>query len=271
MITTFQAIVYSVLFAVGEFFPVGSEALLHSAQKGFSWEAIDAQTHVAMNFGALLALAIYYRHDLASLVSSFFQVVLFRRKPHSFDEMLVFLILIAYLPVMLFRIYGRPLMAEALHSPAWIGPVLMIGLSLIFLFLNGRNKRNRNIFSWNPGDAAGAGLFQVLHWLPGGSALFGTSLYATSRNYHPTAIVKFSLLALFPILLHETIASWGTWESEFSWLTFSMATLSSLFAGLIAIGAFNNAMTRKGPSASIYFRMAIAGIWLILSLYPPSL
>src|SRR3989338_6596286 len=97
--TTFEGIIYGIVHGITDFLPLGGNGhdILIPAVTGL--HAPTGAALGAISLGSLLALLIYFRHDWASMISSFLQVVIFRKYPMTLDERLPFFIIEATIPV----------------------------------------------------------------------------------------------------------------------------------------------------------------------------
>src|SRR6188768_4265884 len=98
--TLFQAVVHSVLHGFAEFLPISVSAHHSLLAYVLGWPAPAGAAMGAMGLGASLALLVHFRHDWASMISSFLTVLIYRKKPMTLDERLPIFILVATLPVL---------------------------------------------------------------------------------------------------------------------------------------------------------------------------
>ncbi|MGZ3697932.1 MAG: undecaprenyl-diphosphate phosphatase, partial [Bdellovibrionota bacterium] len=86
--STFQAIVYGIIHGFTEFLPVSSSAHQSLVPFLLGWQAPNGPLFGAFAIGTFAALMVYFRHDWASMISCFIQVILFRKRPMTLDERL---------------------------------------------------------------------------------------------------------------------------------------------------------------------------------------
>src|SRR4051794_37293269 len=96
--TTFQAIVYGIIHGFTEFLPISARAHQILIPYILSWPEPTGVFGGALALGAFLAVLIYFRHDWASIISSFIQVIIFRKRPMTLDERLPLFIFVSSIP-----------------------------------------------------------------------------------------------------------------------------------------------------------------------------
>lgn len=271
--TTFQAIVYGIVHGFTELLPLGAGAHRWALSEVLLWPAPDAAVLAGLLGGSALAVFFYFIHDWASILSSFFQIIFFRRKPMTLDERMPFFLLIASAPsvgLWYYLKYGSELAVLDL-SPSIIAGSIG-GFALLLLLGESLTRRTKNLFDWNWVDALIVGLFQAAALAPGVGMALGRSTAAVSagllRNYSREAAAKFSLLAALPLLTAETVVTWmereplaGSASFQTSWLTFGTTLAVSTVVGLLAIGGLMRGIQRKGfRGYAIYRGVAAAGM-----------
>src|SRR3712207_5657449 len=97
--TTFQAAIYALVFGMTQFLPVSTQAHQVFIPVVLGWQQPEGVFDGALSLGALIALLIYFRHDWASMISCFLQVILFRKRPMTLDERLPLFLGVTALPV----------------------------------------------------------------------------------------------------------------------------------------------------------------------------
>jgi undecaprenyl-diphosphatase len=259
--TTFQAIVYSIVHGFSEFLPVSSHAHHVLVAYALGWNEPSGAFLGALSLGALLALTLYFRHDWASIFSSFIQVLVFRKRPMTLDERLTFFLFLSSLPSAGLWYYLRESGRGFSSDPAWMAAGL--AAFALPLWLSDRlNRRNKGMFDWNGLDALLVGLGQALLFVPGCDRITGTVSAASSRNYGRDAIAKYVYFASGPLLAASAVLHLrgydGSAGGELSWATFSLTVIVTCLAGLLSIGGFMKHVQRKGFAQYATYRILLA-------------
>lgn len=240
--TLFQAIVTAIVGVFSEIFPVGSGAHRSLLEYFFGWDVSNPRLVGATELGLCLALVFTLRHDLLSHLSSFIQVVVYRKKPRAMDERMPIFVLIAIVvPVFAFFFFRRSPILPA-DSPVLFACVF--GLSAIpMAFLDNYTKKNKSIYDWNALDAALVGIGSAALAVPEVGRTAGAFTLTAFRNYSREGAGKFILYIATPL---AGLAAWydlkgpgATYAvSEMPALYFYAVIVVSTLAGVFAIHVF---------------------------------
>lgn len=262
--TTVQAVVYAIVQGFSSFLPISSDA--HQVLLPFltRWSPPDGPLEGALAMGCLLSLLIYFRHDWASMISCFLQVILFRKRPMTLDERLPFFILIATLPLGIVSYYlgSRPLQWQ----PSPMAVAIALGAFGAPLWLaDSLSRKSKGMFDWNWIDSSIVGVLQVGTLVTGLGPLTATLTAALFRNYNREAAIKFAFFAMAPILgaeafrhLHQTDFHAAMPMPSLSWLSFGVALVVTFFVGLLAIGGLMKQIQHKGMGQYVAYRWVFA-------------
>ena len=262
--TTFQGIVYAVLFGFTAFLPVSWTAHAFAVSYFIEWPEIAGATHGALAAGGTLALLVYFRHDWASIISSFLRVVLFFQKPRTIDERLLFFLVLTTLPYLVTRMYFPDFQSSFIIHPLWIAGYLFF-FSIPLIAGEYLNRKTKNMLNWNTTDAIVTGVTQLIYLIPGAGRQIGALSGILLRNYDRDSAVKYLYLSFFPILMIETFI--GLSEVDFSapsagfdisWLTFGTMFAVSFFFGLLTIGGFVKNIKEKSWKPFLLYRTLLA-------------
>lgn len=267
--TTFEGLILGIIHGITEFLPIGVNAHHALIPQLFGLPAASGPAIGALALGSFLALLVYFRHDWASMLSSFLQVIIYRRYPSSIDERLPFFILLAAIPSIAASLYFQDKLPPAFSDPIWIaGSLGAFGLLLSASEAWGR--KSKGMYDWNWVDALIMGLFASLMIVPGCGLVTGGIGGALLRNYRRDAAAKFTfyvataLLAGNAFTAVRAVAQHAPMENM-SWLTFSVMVVVTFFTGLLAIGGLMKHLQRKGFKAYVIYRLiACIGVvaWL---------
>ncbi|MCM2321929.1 MAG: hypothetical protein NDJ90_01565 [Oligoflexia bacterium] len=262
--TTFQSFIYALLHGFTEFLPVSAAAHDSALSTFVGWPTPEGSLAGALSLGALLAVLVFFRHDWASMISCFLQVLIFRKRPMTLDERMPIFLFITSLPTAVAWYYLHERLAQfpltAFHVAG-----LLAGFGLLLGFTDSLSRKNKGMFDWNWRDALFIGLFQTGALVPGCGQMTGALLGAMLRNYRREAAAKYAFFASAPVLAAASIfhlrgpnVQAASSISDLSWLSFSVALVVTLLAGLLAIGGFMGQMQRRSPSQYVVYRWLLA-------------
>ena len=262
--TTFEGLIYGIVNGITQFFPIGAQAhnILVPAISGLSPPlGAAAGAFVA---GSFLAVLFYFRHDWASMISSFLQIILFRRYPASLDERLPIFIILAMLPPIVGWYYFHDKLLEACSDPLWVAGSLAVFGGVLWLS-DHFSRKSKGMYDWNWIDSLFVGFAQALSLIPGFGLTAGGLSAALFRNYQRDSAAKFTLFLEMPILACQ--AAYLLRDTHFqihmppgdnlSWLTFSVALVVSFLTSLLTIGGFMKHFQKHGVRSYVIYRFMV--------------
>jgi len=194
-LTPLHALILGIIQGVAEFLPISSSAHLALAHWITGWShtpAEDLVFDVALHFGTLVAILIYFARDWVAFIA--------RR-----DKMLGYVI-VACIPG---AIAGAALEHKAetiFRDPLRIAVLLAVmGLALAAAERWGKRERSLEQIGW--ADALWIGVLQALAIMPGVSRAGITMTTGLFRGLTREAAARFSFLLATPILLGATLFS----------------------------------------------------------------
>lgn len=266
-LTYLQAIVIGLMQGVTELFPVSSlgHSILIPALFGGSWKHLVTETTsahtggspylafiVALHVATAIALLIYFRQDWTRLIKAFF-VTLKTRKAVKSDEKLIWLIIIATIPVgaigLAFEHPLRILFAKPLAAAIFLtinGVILLAGERLrksnqVDKVAHGHTSTTRvsvpdtrSITDLSYREAGFVGVAQTLA-LFAGISRSGISLVAgLVRGLDHEDAARFSFLLATPVILAAGLLKIPSLFTESGKAILGQALVGSIVAGIAA-------------------------------------
>lgn len=206
----FESIILGLVQGVAEFLPISSSGHLALLQNLFQIQAPDFYD-VLLHFGTLIAVFIYYRHDIVEMILEFFRgcraiaVPSYREEQVPPARRLVLLVILGTLPLAVVLPFKDSI-------EAWGGSNLFIGFMLLItggvLFLADRMARGRKTEKTaTVADALLVGCAQAVATLPGISRSGATIAAGLARGYQRGFAVRFSFLLSLPAVLGANLLS----------------------------------------------------------------
>ncbi len=266
--STFQAVVYGIVYGFAEFFPISSAAHQALVAQLTGWPQPAELLQGYFSLAGLIALFLYFIHDWASMISSFLSVVLFRKKPMTLDERMPFFLMLATLPPVAAWYYVKDGMPEQLTDPLWLIAGLIL-FSLLMSLGEYMSRKTKGMFDWNWIDALIVGVFQILMLVPASGRSLGALSAGMLRNYNREAIAKFSFFAAVPLLAGSAwlhLRGFGghpaaTMPEGTSWITVGVAFVATTLTSLLAVGGFMKNIARKNLNTYGVYRVMIAVVF----------
>lgn len=255
-----DAIVLGLVQGVTEFIPVSSSGHLVITSKllgvgnSFTFD-------VLLNFGTLLALVIFYRKRIWSII-----VRIFKGK----DWPLVAKLVVATIPAVVIGLFFNDVI-EQLNG--YIGIViitlLIVGLLMIFGGRENKEADDREIeqsVGWK--RTIKIGLAQMLALIPGVSRSGITILTGIRSNLSAKKAAEFSFLMAIPVTAGATfktlLSSGGMEFIKTNFMSFAIGNIVSFAFGMIAINFLIKLISKRGLRDFGYYRIALAAVLAIL-------
>lgn len=271
--TLIEAILFAVVYAIASIAPISATAHHFLVPYLLTWEEPHPFFLGWTCIAVLAGIVVHFRHDIASLISSGLQVILFWRKPRTLDERLIFFIGISTAPLALLWIWRDPVQLMSTNDPYWVAGGLFL-FSLPMWLGDRMNRRTKNMLNWNWWDALKLGIFQLQILIPGAGRQSGAISSALFSNFDREASLKYVYYSLVPILgaMAGHFLRGFTFHSHeaapsLSWLNLGVATVVTFFVTLLSLGWVFKAVAEKGFKNFVIYRFLLAAIVVGMAIY----
>ncbi len=260
--TLIQIVVLSLIQGLTEFLPVSSSAHLILGSRVFSWPDQGLVFDVATHLGTLLAVLVYFRHDIWNMVAPW----LYKARRNERSGNLGVTLVIASIPA----IVAGGLLHEWVES--YLRDTKVIAFTTIFFGLllwwaDARFARGRSLDDMGMKPGFIIGLAQMLALVPGTSRSGITIMMGRMLGFDADSAARFSFLLSIPII--AAAGGYGVLQmildrSPIDWFQFSLAVSLSALAGWVCIAGFLALLKRVGLVPFVIYRLALglALIWL---------
>ena len=255
-----QAIILAIIQGMTEFLPVSSSAHLILLPKIIGWNDQGLLFDIALHFGTLLAVLIYFRDDLAQMIED-----LLRNRGDNIMQSDAMILIIATIPVVIVGGLFNDWIENNLRSSNVIATTSIIfGLILLASDKFGSNKNNLTLRI-----GLLIGLAQVLALIPGVSRSGITITMGLFMGLGRVKSAKFSFLLAIPVILGASVLQ--IYESYL--IAFSSINYVLLFTGLsvsflfayFTIHWFLAFVTKVGMLPFVIYRIAL-GLFIFVLL-----
>ncbi|MGW8321476.1 MAG: undecaprenyl-diphosphate phosphatase [Thermodesulfobacteriota bacterium] len=248
-----ESIVLGMVQGLTEFIPVSSTGHLVLIPGLFGWSGLvnSLTFDIALHFGTTTALLGYFWKDWADILRH-------RRK-------LIFQILAGTVPVGVVGVLFKDTIAEHLRRMDVIAGMLVLFGGV--MLLAERVKTGKDLPAMTFRDALLIGGAQVLALIPGVSRSGVTIAAGMFVGYRRPDAARFSFLLSTPAVLGATVLESRSILQNLGgdMSLFFSGFLSSLLAGLAALGFLMNYLRKKPVTVFVYYRFLLAG-GIILTL-----
>lgn len=264
--TLLQIAVLAIVQGLTEFLPVSSSAHLILVSQLFEWPDEGLEMDVAVHVGTLLAVVVYFRHELLGLVKAWREapddaVTLQRRR-------IGLGLIVGTLPVVLVGALFYDLIADSLRNVKVIA-IATIVFGLALLLADRFSPRYRDLRELRVSHALWIGVAQALALIPGTSRAGATLTMGRLLGFTPDAAARFSFLLSIPVISAAGLR--GGWEllsagPGLAWQPFLVAVVFAALAGWVCIALFLALLARVGLLPFIVYRLALGLVLLGIAL-----
>lgn len=265
-----QVWLLALIQGITEFLPISSSAHLILLPVLTPYEDQGLAFDVALHLGSLMAVIIYFRHDLRSMTVAFFQSLQQRQFRHLDGQAkLAWGVVLATLPVGIAGLIFKDYISTELRGPivmAWT----LIGFGLLLGLADWRGKGNlkgTDSMSWR--DFAIIGLAQAIALIPGTSRSGITMTAALFLGFSREAGARFSFLLSIPVIALASLLQMKdliVQGNDTPWLFLLAGIAISGVSAYLCIHYFLVFIKRIGMQPFVIYRLllGIVLLWLFL-------
>jgi undecaprenyl-diphosphatase len=268
-----SAIFLGIVQGLTEFLPISSSAHLRIVGEFLSSAKDPGAAFTAITqIGTELAVLLYFRRDIASIVGAWFKSL----KPKSHlthhersDAKLAWLIAVGTLPIVVLGYLGQDYITTTFRS-LWIiaGTLIIFGFLLGFLDYMGRNERTLDQLT--AGHGILYGLAQSLALIPGVSRSGATIAMGRILGYRRESALRYSFLLAMPAVFGSGIyeakqAIDDPGISVFTMTETIAATITAFFVGYAVIAWLMRYISTRSFTPFVIYRITL-GFALLIAL-----
>ena len=260
--TILQALILGIIQGLTELLPISSSGHLtiipwllgwtRSAEFNIAFEGFD----VALHFGTLLAIGIFFFKDWISLIKGGYNQII--KKQKSTEGRMFWYIVAATIPGGIIGIILDKFVGDNLKNPLIIGIALII-MGIILYLVDRNSKSEIKYENMNFKQTFLIGLSQCLAFIPGVSRSGITTTVARSMKIERESAAKYSFMLSAPIVLAATILKLK--DFVFS-IPFFVGIIASFLVGIFVI-KFLLDYLKKGSFKVFAIYRVIFGIIII--------
>jgi undecaprenyl-diphosphatase len=264
--TWIQVIVLAIVQGLTEFLPISSSGHLVLVPSIFGWTDQGLVFDVAVHFGSLGAVCIYFRNDLAGLLRGGLNVVTgqFERA----EAKMAMAIGIGTVPAAVAGLLFASWIADNLRHPSVVVATLA-GYGVLLALADRLGRRQRIIADVGIRDAVVIGLAQALALVPGTSRSGVTISAALALGFQRRDAARFSFLLSAPVILLATLYEVAVLIMDGGAVSWSTLAVGALISGVVAyasIDFFMRFVTTIGLLPFAIYRLALAAVIVVVLL-----
>lgn len=257
--TPLQATVLAAVQGITEFLPISSSAHLVLVPKLLGWSSLlkspsQLSFDIALHFGSLIAVIIYFRKDLLNILKSL--------KPGE-DKKLLILLVVATIPAALAGYFLEDFFSELFQKPLQVSIFLLF--TGVILFSVERFKPRKELLSnqLNPIQALIIGISQAIAIAPGISRSGSTISAGIYQGLKREEAARFSFLMVIPAIAGAAFLSLLKGSVEFN-IVWTIGFLVSIIVSYLAIKFMLGYLKKKSLLVFAYYCWFTGILFIIL-------
>ncbi|NLW06584.1 MAG: undecaprenyl-diphosphatase UppP [Clostridia bacterium] len=255
-----QAIVLGLVQGLGEFLPISSSAHLVLFPWFFRWPDPGLTFSVALHLGTLIAVVVYFWHDIINLVVSGFT------RPCSNDGRMLWYLAVASVPGALSGLLLEEQAETVFRSPLLVALALAL-MGVILWWADRRGRKIRRIEDINLTDSILVGLSQALAIIPGVSRSGITMSAGLMTGMQRETAARFSFLMSIPIITGAALLTLKDLSLRDIDISFVLGVIVAAIVGFLAIKYLLQYLRRGSYLLFTWYRIALAALVVIVYLY----
>lgn len=244
---------------LGEFLPISSSAHLILVPWFFGWRDPGLGFDVALHWGTLAAVLVYFRHDVLLLACGFWRSLFYSTRDLKNDlyQRLAWLLAVASVPG---AVVGK-LLEEQVES-VFRNPLLIAmtlgGFGLVLLLADragSKQKRLEGIRWW---EALLIGCSQALAIIPGVSRSGSTIAAGLGLGFQRADAARFSFLMSIPIIFGAGLVKARHIGSDVGFVALGVGFISAAVFGFLSIRYLLRYVAVKNFDIFVGYRLALS-------------
>lgn len=258
--TWLQIIVLAIVQGLTEFLPISSSGHLVLVPSVLGWRDQGLAFDVAVHFGSLLAVCLFFRRDIAALVRGALQLSGFRMETP--ESRLALGLALGTVPAAVAGLVFAGWIEANLRDPGVIVCTLA-GYGILMMLADRYGPRQRNITDVRIRDAFLVGCAQALALVPGTSRSGVTITAGRLLGFARQDAARFSFLLSVPVILLASAFKGFelvTGPAAVPWDELGVAVLVSSIVAYLSIDFFMRFVSRIGLMPFAVYRLVLAGV-----------
>lgn len=260
--TTLQILVLAIVQGLTEFLPISSSGHLVLVPYLAEWADQGLAFDVAVHFGSLLAVVIFFREDVAGLVRGGVQVIGGNaRSPQAY---MAIAIALGTVPAAAAGLLMASWIEANLRDPSVI-VFTLAGYGVLMALADRYAKRDRSMTDVRIRDALIIGAAQALALVPGTSRSGVTITAGRLLGFERQDAARFSFLLSAPVILLATVYKGIELvldDTAVAWSELALGVVVSAVVAYVSIEFFMRFVTRIGLAPFAIYRLLLAAVIL---------
>lgn len=260
--TWLQIIVLAVVQGLTEFLPISSSGHLILVPAFLDWSDQGLAFDVAVHFGSLIAVLVFFRNDISGLIHGVGDVLAGRAD--TLQARMAWCVGIGTIPAAIAGLLLAGWIATNVRSALVVVTTLSV-YGVLMALADRYAPRDRDISGIRIRDAAVIGMAQALALVPGTSRSGVTITAARLLGIRRQDAARFSFVLAAPVILIATVyevVKLVTGDIGVAWQNLAVAAAISGFVAYLSIDFFMRFVSTLGLLPFAIYRLILAGVIL---------
>ncbi len=200
MISWFEAVVLGVVQGLTEFLPISSSAHVLIISQLFGWQDPGAAFTAVTQIGTEMAVIIYFRHDIARIVSTWVRSLYTPALRGNIDARMGWYVIIGTLPIAILGLVFKD-QIETVARNLWLVSFTLIFFGVILGVADRIGAKTKTVDDLTMRDGLLYGLGQACALIPGVSRSGATISVGLFLGYTREAATRYAFLLAIPAVM----------------------------------------------------------------------
>jgi undecaprenyl-diphosphatase len=267
----YQAVILGIIQGLAEFLPISSSAHLALAPWLFGWKDQGLAFDIAMHFGTLVSVGIYFFKDWIQIIGQAFGLQWGSDEHLRSNPKILWYLIAASVPAGIAGLLFKKTVETTLRSAYVIGfMAIIVGLILLLAEFFGSKTKTINQITLK--DGMFMGLAQAVALIPGTSRSGATIGMGLFRNLERSTAARFSFLMSTPVIAGAALKDfWDLYKqggiAPDMRIPFLVGILVSGLVGCAVIAFFLKYLRRAGLAPFVIYRVIFGFSVLGLAIF----
>lgn len=261
----FEAMVLGLVQGLTEFLPISSSAHILIVSRLFGWGDPGAAFTAVSQIGTEIAVLIYFRHDIARIVATWFRSLTDASLRSSIDARMGWYVIVGTIPISVLGLTFASVIETSARN-LWLVATVLIVFGVVLGLADRFGRKVKELDSLNVRDGVLFGFGQALALIPGVSRSGATISTGLALGYSRYAATRYAFLLAIPAVLAS-----GLYEAtkigddpNVQWGQTILATSIALIVGYLVISWLIKWVTTRSYLPFVIYRVVLGSVLLLL-------
>ena len=263
--TWFEAIVLGIVQGLTEFLPVSSSAHVLLLSEIFGWGDPGAAFTAVMQIGTETAVLIYFRHDIARIISTWARSLVKPELRGQLDARMGWYVIVGTIPIAILGFTFAD-QIETVARNLWLVSVVLIVFGVILGLADHYGEKRRGVETLSMRSGLVFGLGQALALVHGVSRSGATITTGLFMGFTREAATRYAFLLAIPAVLASGFyeATKIGDEADVQWGPTILATLIAFVIGYAVIAWLIKYVSSNSYMPFVIYRIVLGSVVLVL-------